>query len=196
MLTAPVVGVVDDAGGLVGFHLVAVDEPFEAGAGAEPILVHGSGNVTQREVAVVDDGLPSGLVLPPHLGDAIQLPLVDIERMRGLVERVGIDRLVVDVQIGKCAADIDERLEVSRRGGQRDARQHPLEIGGEHLPVLLGVQHPVDVVEDVILAHLRPELLPVDGEDLIGDVVEATIAYSSTSPDEAANSPSSAETFS
>ena len=76
--------------------------------------MRGGGNVTQREVAVVDDGLPSGLVLPPHLGDAIQLPLVDIERMRGLVERVGIDRLVVDVQIGKCAAGIDERLEVSR----------------------------------------------------------------------------------
>lgn len=38
------------------------------------------------------------------------------------------------------------------------------------------MQHPVDVVEDVVLAHLRPELLPVDGKDLIGDVVDATIA--------------------
>ena len=31
-------------------------------------------------------------------------------------------------------------------------------------------------MEDVVLAHLRPELLPVDGEDLIGDVVDATVA--------------------
>ena len=38
------------------------------------------------------------------------------------------------------------------------------------------MQHPVDVVEDVVLAHLWPELLPVDGEDLIGDVVDATVA--------------------
>jgi hypothetical protein len=34
VFVAPCVGVVDDAGGIAGFRLVALDDPFQRGAGA------------------------------------------------------------------------------------------------------------------------------------------------------------------
>lgn len=36
---SPVVGVVDDAGGFVGFDLVAVEDPVQCGSGAEDVFV-------------------------------------------------------------------------------------------------------------------------------------------------------------
>ena len=59
-LAGPVVGVVDDARGLVGLHLVAVDDPLDRRARAEHVAVGLLGDAGQRDPRVVDDPRPVG----------------------------------------------------------------------------------------------------------------------------------------
>jgi len=62
-------GVVDDAGALVGRDLVLVDDPFEGGAVAEAVVIRGGGDAAQgEEVVVAEFGFVFGVL---HALDAV-----------------------------------------------------------------------------------------------------------------------------
>lgn len=51
----PVVGVVDDPGGLVGARAVAVQQPVQAAARPQHVVLRLGGNTGNRHMLVVDD---------------------------------------------------------------------------------------------------------------------------------------------
>ena len=70
---APVVDVVDDAGGLVDADAVSVDQPLERGARTDDVAVRLVGNAGQGDPVVDDDGRTVGLLAvagPFHLLNA------------------------------------------------------------------------------------------------------------------------------
>ena len=115
-------GVVDDAGALVGRDLVLVDDPFEGGAVAEAVVVGGGGDAAQeQEVVAAEFGLVFG-----------ELHALDAEGDFGgrgfdLFEGVLGLLLVVDVEFHEALAGGGEGVEVGR---ERDAREFALEVGG------------------------------------------------------------------
>ena len=173
MFAAPVVGVVDDAAGFVLGDLVAFHDPFEGGFAVDDVVVGIERDAIEGEVGVVVDaglvsleagGLLGGRRLGEgHLGDVEFLPGVEAEFGRNLGERVWIDGFVVEMPVGKVAASLREFLVIGRFLGERDAWEHLLEVRGEAAAVFRGMQDAIDVVEDVVLAHV----LAVDFAELL-----------------------------
>ena len=58
----PVIGVVDNPGGLVGAHTVALQQPVQATARPQQVVLRLGGNTGNRHMLVVDD---RGLVILP-----------------------------------------------------------------------------------------------------------------------------------
>jgi len=52
----PVVGIVGDAAGFVGFDALAFDEPIEGRFAVDDVVVGGGGDVFDGDFGVVDDG--------------------------------------------------------------------------------------------------------------------------------------------
>lgn len=79
------------------------------------------------------------------------------------------------MQLGEGAAGGGELVEPFDGFRCRDMRQHLLQVRSVGLPVLRNVQLGVDRVEDVVLGDLLPESSPIQRQDLVGDVVDATV---------------------
>lgn len=171
MFPRPVVGVVGDAAGLVGFDLVALHDPFDGGTAVHHVVVGGKGDVRQADVGVV---LNRALVAP---GDEAHLAHGEVPALRarhGHV-RAGRPRFIVQVQGRQGAARVAECPEVVGPVHQRQARQHFFEVGREGFPVVRGMEQAIDVVEDVLLRDLGPVLQAAFAEDEVGDAVLADV---------------------
>jgi len=68
----PGVGVVDDAGVLVGFDALAFDDPVEGGFAVDDVVVGLEGDVGDGDVGVVDQGGLVALLDVFHLLDAVK----------------------------------------------------------------------------------------------------------------------------
>src|SRR5664280_2310132 len=143
----PVVGVVDDAAGLVGLDLIAVHDPLDGGLAVDFVLVRLWRDTAEGQRTVVDD---RGLVhdragfAEPHLGD-MQVH-VATHPAAVLVQRPGLDGFVVEMPGGQVTSGLAETPEVL---DHRNTRDHLLQVSGEAFLVLRRVQHSVDVIEDV-----------------------------------------------
>ena len=150
----PGVGVVDDAGVLVGFDALAFDDPVEGGFAVDDVFVGLEGDVGDGDVGVVDQG---GLVAFPgvfHLLDAVEGLGGEGALVAGDRGRVRVHGLVVDVQVGQGAAGAGEGPEVGGGLDAGDARQFLGEIVRVAGAVVRGVEQPVDVVEDALFGQV------------------------------------------
>ena len=69
MLTAPVIRIVLDQATWIGFHLIALHDPFDSGFTVHDVLIRLIGYVLYANRAVVDNR-----ILLPFLGIAFSLP--------------------------------------------------------------------------------------------------------------------------
>ena len=178
MFAAPVVGVVLDAAGFVDGDLVALNDPFDGRLAVDDVIVGFQRDAIEGEVGVVVDAglvrLEAGVFLggrglsEGHFGDVELLPWVEAEFRGDFGERIWFDGFVVEMPLGEGAASLGEFPVVRRLLSQRNAREHLLEIRGEAAAVFRGMQDAIDVVEDVILAHV----LAVDFAELYQYVVD------------------------
>ena len=115
-------GVVDDAGALVGGDLVLVDDPFDGGAVAEAVVVGGGGDAAQgEEVVVADFGFVFGELHAFDTKGNLGFGVFELfEWVFGLF-------FVVDVEFHEALAGGGEGVEVGR---ERDAGEFALEVGG------------------------------------------------------------------
>ena len=123
------------------FDLVLVDDPFEGGAGAEAVIEGLGRDAGEGDGRVDLEGLAVGGEL--HLEDALG---VGDAGVLDFFERPGVEGFVMDVEAGELLAGGGERAEV---GGEGDAGELTLEIGGVAGAVLGVVEQGVDVVEGV-----------------------------------------------
>ncbi len=135
------VGVVDDAGAVVGGDAVLVDDPFEGGAVAEALVEGGPGDAAQElGVNVAELDLVFGELHLLHAEGALGLGIFDVlQRVFGLL-------FVVDVEFHEAFASGGEGVEV---GWEGDAGEFALEVGGVAGAVLRVVEDGVGGVEDV-----------------------------------------------
>lgn len=172
MFLAPVVGVVLDAGGFVDGDLVAFHDPFEGGLAVDDVVVGFQRDAIEGEEGVVMDAglvrLESGGFLrgrglgEGHLGDVELLPRIEAEFRGDFGKRVRLAGFVVEMPLGEGAAGFGEFFVVRRLLGERDARQHLLEVRGGAAAVFRGMQDAIDIVEKIqisfvveILTHPR-----------------------------------------
>ena len=115
-------GVVDDAGALVGGDLVLVDDPFDGGAVAEAVVVGGGGDAAQgEEVVVAEFGFVFGELHTLDSEGDFGLGVFDLfEGVFGLL-------FVVDVEFHEALAGGGEGVEV---GWEGDVGEFTLEVGG------------------------------------------------------------------
>lgn len=123
---AVVIGVIGDAAGLVGFDLVAVDNPSQGRAPADFIGISLARNPSESQVVVIDQGRVilatfAGLLAPFRFHDVVFLPGVSGGIQAPLFLDLGIrlGSLVVNMQVSEFSAN---RREIVEAGNPRDTR--------------------------------------------------------------------------
>jgi len=94
----PGVGVVDDAGVLVGFDALAFDDPVEGGFAVDDVFVGLEGNLGDGDIGVVDEGGLVAFLGVFHLFNAVEDLGGEAVLVAGDRGRVRVHGLVVDVQ--------------------------------------------------------------------------------------------------
>ena len=168
-IVEPAVGIVDDSAAGVRLDVVAVDEPAERRATIDLVLVRFGGYTSDPEMVVDDKRL--AVVGQSHLPRAQAVLLRRSVGTQRKLEAKGIllAGLVGHVQFAEGAARFGKCVEVGRH---RHAGQVLGQIASEAIPVLPGMQHAVDVVEDRVLADRVVSVVrPERRKGGVGDVV-------------------------
>ena len=155
VLRRPQVRVVDDAAVLVLAHLIAVDGPLDGAAPIHLIAEGLRGDAAQGQRAVHDEGGAVFAALPAEA----HLHHPRVGEVALLFQRIGVERLVVQVQRGQPSPDVGGFLEVLVAFHQRKTRQGLLQVRRERLPIPRLMEEAVDVVENLLLRH-RPAIPP------------------------------------
>ena len=166
----PGVGVVDDAGVLVGFDALTFDDPVEGGFAVDYVFVGLEGNVGDGDVGVVDEGGLVAFLGVFHLFNAVEDLGGEGVLVAGDRGRVLVHGLVVDVQVGQGAAGAGKGPEVGGGLDAGDARQLLGEIVRVAGAIVRGVEQPVDVVEDILFGQVLARVGGLEvGETGVGE---------------------------
>lgn len=186
------IGVIHDAGGPVGLHLVTVNHPLKRAATIYLVIVGRLGDVANGHGTVVFEGR---VVLGAfaRLGVALLAPLqlYDTPRVKSgqrsayLEVGLGFYGFVVEVKLSESTPRFYELFEAV---GEGDAWQLSLQVCLEFGAVLNGVEDAVDVPKDVLLLYPCTALVlracregirvgvAEDEERLVSDCVVAHVA--------------------
>ena len=169
MLFRPVVGIVGDAAGLVGFDLITLHDPFDGGTPVDHIIIGFERDVGERNPGVVLDDRFVQLVREAHLLHAEFAAF----RACHLHFRAGELRLIVQMQIGQRPPGLAEGPKISGLFHQRQVRQHLFQVRRKSLSVTWRMQQAVDVIENVFLRYPGAIAFPAMLQNEIGNAILA-----------------------